>query len=186
MDATADELNQFTFDDSTGAFASNGPAIATRTDSNGLVVHPAAIYLYVSNPSDADISVTFITPGTGVLSYALDTANAGTSADGIAFSEDGEFAFVLQASDNLLQGYTYNSADGTLVTNGSPMSIAADAATISITPRGDFVIIGHDNAAGADSVSVLPINASGVPQTPQSANLVSEGVAEIISGIIIL
>jgi 6-phosphogluconolactonase len=150
-----------------GAVGASVDSESTGANAHSIVVDPTNKFVFVPNKGANSVSQFALDATTGAL-----TANTPPSAAcqggprHLAFSANGDHAYVIAENDATITTFTYDDAAGTLTSVGAIPAVPADfsgnkqAADIHVTPDGKF-LYGTNRAAADSTIAMYSIGADG-------------------------
>jgi len=182
-------VSAYTISSMTGALTPiAGSPFATGGLPVGIAVDSTDSFVYVANCADATISAYSITKPTGALQQIAGSpfAVAGICPNVVSADPAGNFLYVETNGSNVVagtvNGYSINSTTGALTpVVGSPFTVGANPAFITLNPAGTFAYVANVSPAGANSgvgtLSVYAVNPTTGSLTMTSASPVATGSA---------
>jgi len=126
----------------------------------GIVVDPAAKFLYATNPATNTVSGFSIQAGGSLTPVLGLTVATGTTPVAAAVDLSGKYLYVANFGGNDISQYTINASTGVLTANTTSATVGGgtNPAFFVVDPGGKFIFTGN---AGSQSVTEFLVNSNG-------------------------
>ena len=140
----------------------NNSALAGLTSPSSVAIHPSNLFLWVTNPGADSVSVAFINQASGGLTSMTGiSTGTGSRPSSVAFSADGEHAFVTLFGTGQVASYEGFSDVGApsltqlYAAGTNPAAVAVDGLDrfVYVTDSGPATTVGYHSAIVAFSIT---------------------------------
>lgn len=172
-------ISTYSIDPARGILTAVGSPFPTglTTTVQGMVVSPAAGFLYVSSGTAPSTITGFSISGSGALALVGSfTAGSGSNIAQMAVDLKGQFLYAPDAANNQVLSLSIASSGVLAPVAGSPFSTGTQPAAAAVDRTGSFVYVsnsGSNDVSAYKSTAGVLSQVTGSPYTTQGAGIVA-------------